>query len=95
MSIPVDKIPEKTAKTSSYLLIYTGPYQYDFPEILKIKSAEFPGEDHACGFIPDQDICPGKPLPPVCMLGRFSGKNYSGNPVFFLYSAKESVYYPL
>ena len=69
MSVPVDIIPEKTTELSSYLQIYTGTYQYDHPEILKIKYAEFPWEDYFCGFIPVQKIWPGKFPSPVHMSG--------------------------
>ena len=70
MSIPVSKNPEKTMESRSNLQIYTGPYQYDYPEILQTRSAEFPGEDYFCGFISDSEICPGKTPSPVGMPGK-------------------------
>ena len=82
-------------ESRSNLQIYTGPYQYDYPEILQTRSAEFPGEDLFCGYIQDQEICPGKLALPVGMPEKlFRGKLFRQSG-FFLYFPKESVYYPL
>jgi len=75
MSIPVDKISGKITKLSSFLQIVTGTYQYDYPAIPTIKSAEFSGEDLFRDCIPDQEICQRKPVSPVSVQGilfRFS-----------------------